>query len=93
MRVRSSTVEPQILNLSMGVRFPPHLLKGRNDMEIVDKVIGMSFREANAIATAEGFTVRKVAEDGVKFVITAEYDSKRINLDVMDGKVVSAYIS
>lgn len=53
-------------------------------------LIGLALGEAVALATSKGFPVRLASEDGTDFILTMDLNLGRINLDVVDGRVVSA---
>ena len=53
-------------------------------------LVGLSVDEAVSLATSNGFVVRLAREDGTDFVLTMDLNFRRINLDVVDGHVVSS---
>jgi hypothetical protein len=52
-------------------------------------LVGLSVDEAVSLATSNGFAVRLAREDGTDFALSMDLNFRRINLDVVDGRVVS----
>ena len=52
--------------------------------------VGLTTDEAEAEAADRGWTVRVVAEDGERFMVTEDYNPDRVNLVVEQGKVTAA---
>jgi hypothetical protein len=52
--------------------------------------VGLTVAEAEALATERGWTVRVVAEDGERFIVTEDYNTERVNLVVQAGTVTAA---
>jgi hypothetical protein len=52
--------------------------------------VGLTVAEAEALATERGWTVRVVAEDGERFIVTEDYNTERVNLVVEAGTVTAA---
>jgi len=55
-----------------------------------EHLVGLALAEAVARATSKGYVVRLAKEDGSEFVLTADHNSRRLNLEVDNGRVVSA---
>ena len=53
-------------------------------------IVGLTPDEAEAAAADQGWTVRVVAQDGERFIVTEDYNTNRVNLVVQDGKVTAA---
>lgn len=51
--------------------------------------VGLTVDEAEAEAADRGWTVRVVAEDGERFIVTEDHDTNRVNLVVEDGTVTA----
>jgi hypothetical protein len=54
-----------------------------------EHLVGLALAEAVARATSEGYVVRIAKEDGSEFVLTADHNSRRINLDVEGNRVAA----
>lgn len=52
--------------------------------------VGLTVAEAEALAAERGWTVRVVAEDGERFMVTEDYNTNRVNLVVESGTVTAA---
>jgi hypothetical protein len=52
--------------------------------------VGLTVAEAEDLAADRGWTVRTVAEDGERFMVTEDYNVDRVNLVVESGKVTAA---
>jgi len=56
----------------------------------IKNLIGMSEAEAEAgLKSEDGMSFRVRSKDGQEFMATMDYDEKRVNLDIIDGKVVN----
>jgi hypothetical protein len=53
-------------------------------------IVGLAVDEAEAAATARGWTTRVVAEDGERFMVTEDYNTERVDLVVEEGVVTAA---
>jgi hypothetical protein len=53
-------------------------------------IVGLTPDEAEAAAADQGWTVRIVAQDGERFIVTEDYNTSRVNLVVQDDKVTAA---
>jgi hypothetical protein len=53
-------------------------------------IVGLTPDEAEAAAADQGWTIRVVAQDGERFIVTEDYNTNRVNLVVQDGKVTAA---
>lgn len=51
-------------------------------------IVGLSFDEAAEAAEAEGFVLRIAIEDGEDQVLTMDFVTNRVNVEVDDGTVV-----
>lgn len=49
------------------------------------ELVGMTLKDAEDWARREGYTLRVVAEDGSRYVITDDFDPNRIDVDVRKG--------
>lgn len=56
------------------------------------RLVGLAEDEAVKIATGNGWTVRIVARDGEKFMVTTDYSPGRVNLTVSDGRVTTVTV-
>jgi hypothetical protein len=52
--------------------------------------VGLTTDEAEAEAASRGWTVRVVAQDGERFMVTEDYNTDRVDLVVEAGKVTAA---
>ena len=57
--------------------------------EVMEKIIGLNIDDAEFIAADSGFIVRKVKEDGKGLFIKDDYRVRRINVEVINGKVTN----
>lgn len=53
---------------------------------------GLTLSEARASATSSGYVVRLVREDATEFALTMDLNSRRINVAVERGRVVTTYV-
>jgi hypothetical protein len=56
-----------------------------------EHLVGLALAEAVAHATSEGYVVRLAKQDDSEFVLTADHNGRRVNLEVENGRVVSAF--
>ena len=59
------------------------------DLAAWAQLIGETLVEARSLASAQGYTVRVVEQDGERFVVTMDYKPKRINVAVVSGAVTA----
>ena len=63
---------------------------------ILDKVaescVNMTFEDAKKRIEKAGATYRITEKDGNGLIVTADYDPKRINLDISNGIVIRARV-
>jgi hypothetical protein len=59
---------------------------------VATTVVGKMKNEASAIIVAAGCIMRVVSEDGLQFVGTADHMMNRINVELIDGRVIGAYV-
>jgi hypothetical protein len=52
--------------------------------------VGLAAAEAEDAAADRGWTVRVVAEDGERFIVTEDYNTERVDLVIEAGKVTAA---
>jgi hypothetical protein len=52
-------------------------------------IIGRSVDEATAVLNDVGLTLRVVIEDGEALVVTEDFSTSRVNVEVADGVVVA----
>ncbi len=57
-----------------------------------ENVIGMTFESAQEIAKQENSSLRLLKEDGENMKGICNFDMSRINVEVIDGKIVRAYL-
>jgi hypothetical protein len=55
-----------------------------------EHLVGLALAEAVAHATSKGYVARLVKKDDSEFVLTMDLNFRRINLEVDNGRVVSA---
>jgi len=60
--------------------------------EVADTLVGTSAQEAEKAVAAAGLTWRVIAEDGTFNAVTADYDPKRVNVELEDDKVTKATV-
>jgi hypothetical protein len=53
-------------------------------------LIGLPLDDAVAVAMTHGFSIRLAREDGADFILSMDLNVRRINLEVVDGRVFSA---
>lgn len=91
--------EDQNLSYSTGPQWSPNgALPGQlNDADRLahtqaqgQDLIGLPLDEAVFRATSDGLSVRLAREDGTDYILTMDLNFGRINLDVVDGRVVAA---
>lgn len=58
--------------------------------DICKKVIGMTQEDAEKLIKLEGLTSRIVSLDGEFFMVTADYNMSRVNLNITGGIVTGA---
>ncbi len=56
-----------------------------------ENVIGLTFESAQEIAKQENSSLRLVEKDGEKMMGICDFKMSRINVEVVDGKIVRAY--
>lgn len=56
-----------------------------------DKIIGMKSEDAATFAKSKGVAVRVAKEDDNSMMLTMDYISDRINLEIKKGKVTKYY--
>lgn len=59
---------------------------------IATSVVGKMKNEAITIITSAGCIMRVVSEDGLQFIGTADHIMNRINVELVDGKVIGVYV-
>lgn len=59
---------------------------------ILDKVIGKSELEAIHLCVDDGYTLRVESIDGENFMVTQEFNTKRINVKIENGKITKSRI-
>jgi hypothetical protein len=52
-------------------------------------LVGKTIGEASSLIDQEEFSFRVVSRDGVARVCTRDYDTHRINLTMVEGKIIS----
>lgn len=63
------------------------------DQNTIDEALtGRTTEEAEAAATAAGYTVRVVSVDGEPKMTTMDYRTNRINLEIEDDVVTRAFV-
>ena len=55
--------------------------------QIMESMVGKTLEEAQEIASDIGFRARAVMIDGQTFAVTQDYDVKRFNLEIENGRV------
>jgi hypothetical protein len=55
-----------------------------------EQLLGLPLEAAIAAAIGDGYVVRLVKQDGREFVLTMDFATRRINLEVEGGIVVAA---
>lgn len=58
----------------------------------VSAVLGKTKEEATLLCEQMGFWVRVTCEDGHHFIVTRDYHTNRVNLELTAGLVVKAHI-
>lgn len=53
---------------------------------------GKSIQEAEKLTAERGLTLRVIAEDGIPYAATCDYRLDRINVELIDSRVVNASI-
>ena len=70
----------------------PFIIKKSVVLLNINKLIGMTEPEAEGYLISKGFTVRIVKRDYNYYIHTADFNTKRVNLEIHNGVVVSANI-
>ena len=60
--------------------------------QIASRLIGMTAPLATRTAEMSGRKIRVISEDGVPYVGTSDWRPERINLTLIDGKVVEVSV-
>lgn len=60
--------------------------------EHLEHLIGMQEMEAERVINSWGFYSRVVRRNGHSYLITKDYDIKRINLEIDFGLVIQSYV-
>lgn len=60
--------------------------------KVADYCVGMDFEKAKGKITKAGAEVRLVEVDGRALMVTADFNEKRINIVLYQGKVMEAYV-
>lgn len=63
-----------------------------NQEAVNEALNGLTREQAETAAEAAGYTVRVVREDDESFVMTMDYRTDRINIELDDGRVTRAYV-
>lgn len=74
---------------------PPPIASPAEDPEqdtINEALAGLTQEQAEAAATAAGYTTRVVSVDGEPRMMTMDYRTDRINLEIDDDQVTRAYV-
>ena len=58
---------------------------------MVEELLGKTLQEVKDMAKEAGLELRCTAEDGEGKVATCEFNKKRINVELNQGKVVNSY--
>jgi len=61
-------------------------------MNIEEILIGETKFQAKRIAEYNNYELRVVSEDGVDFIVTADFRVDRVNVELSDGNVIKAYV-
>lgn len=61
--------------------------------DLAVSVLGKALDEAKKLIEGEGCAMRIASQDGESNMMTMDFRSDRINLDIEDGKVVSASVN
>jgi len=60
--------------------------------DILEKIIGKTESEARKIAQEYGYDSRVIVSDGVAYIVTADFRTDRVNLELTNGIVTDASI-
>lgn len=66
--------------------------KQKQAEHFLQSLVGMSEEEAKRTIEAAGYTFRLTAKDGIPFIVTCDYNTKRIKIKTFGGKVTSATV-
>lgn len=58
----------------------------------INSLIGLTEEDANKKATDEKYSTRVLNKDGEELFGTMDFDDKRINLSLQDGKVIAVKV-
>lgn len=58
--------------------------------KLLEAVIGLGLNEADELIRAAGYRYRVVHRDGNNYICTMDYDTRRVNLHIMDRKITEA---
>jgi len=61
-------------------------------MNIEEILIGETKFQAKRISEYNNYELRVVSEDGVYFIVTADFRVDRVNVELSDGNVIKAYV-
>ena len=61
-------------------------------MNIEEILIGETKFQAKRISEYNNYELRVVSEDGVDFIVTADFRVDRVNVELSDGNVIKAYV-
>ena len=59
-------------------------------MLIIDRLVGMSEKDAIKMIGSHEMVARVVSRDGENFTVTADFHTGRVNLDIVDEVVTAA---
>ena len=61
-------------------------------MNIEEILIGETNFQSKRIAEYNNYELRVVCEDGVSYVVTADFRVDRVNVELSNGLVIKAYV-
>lgn len=56
---------------------------------IHELIIGLPLNDARTLCLYYGYKLRVAKQDGEPYLLTCDYNSKRVNVEVEDGNVVN----
>lgn len=60
-------------------------------INLIDSLKGLTLKEATDTCGEKGFTIRVVRKDDVPYVGTRDYRTDRINIQIVNNKVINAF--
>ena len=60
-------------------------------MDVVSNLKGFELKQAEELVSQFGWKIRTIREDGIAYVMTADFVNRRINVEVEKGIIINVF--